>query len=73
MLIYKIVLPGLIVDLPSLVAELQIRGFDQDKVDNAIKCLVHVYEVQDSNLEAGGILAEDLISVYEPDVVQAAS
>jgi hypothetical protein len=61
------------VDLPSLVAELQIRGFDQDKVDNAIKCLVHVYEVQDSNLEAGGILAEDLINVYEPDVVQAAS
>ncbi|HEV2138947.1 MAG TPA: hypothetical protein VGR53_08895 [Nitrososphaerales archaeon] len=60
-------------DLPSLVTELQIRGFDQDKVDSAIKCLVHVYEVQDSNLETGGILAEDLISVYEPAVVQAAS
>ncbi|HEV2225850.1 MAG TPA: hypothetical protein VGR56_03485, partial [Nitrososphaerales archaeon] len=60
-------------DLPSLVTELQIRGFDQDKVDSAIKCLVHVYEVQDSNHETGGILAEDLISVYEPDVVQAAS
>jgi len=63
----------IIVDLPSLVAELQIRGFDEEKVDNAIKCLVHVYEVQDSNPEAGGVLAEDLISVYQPDVLQAAS
>jgi hypothetical protein len=62
-----------IVDLPSLVTELQIRGFDQDKVDNAIKCLVHVYEIQDSNSEAGGILAEDLINTYQPDVLQAAS
>jgi hypothetical protein len=72
-LIYKSVSPVIIVDLPSLVSELQIRGFDQEKVDSAIKCLVHVYEVQDSNPEAGGLLAEDLISVYESDVVQAAS
>jgi hypothetical protein len=63
----------IIVDLPSLVTELQIRGFDQEKVDSAIKCLVHVYEVQDSNSEAGGILAEDLINTYQPDVLQAAS
>jgi hypothetical protein len=61
------------VDLPSLVTELQIRGFDQERVDSAIKILVHVYEIQDSNSEAGGILAEDLINTYEPEVLQAAT
>jgi hypothetical protein len=63
----------IIVDLPSLVTELQIRGFDQEKVDNAIRCLVHVYEIQDSNSDTGGILAEDLINTYQPDVLQAAT
>ncbi len=43
-------------------------------VDSALRCLVHVYAVQDSAApESGGILAEDIISTYQLEVVQAAS
>jgi DNA-binding transcriptional MerR regulator len=60
------------VDLPSLVSELHLRGFDQNKVDSALRCLVHVHAVQDFGAgEAGGILAEDILNSYELDVVQA--
>jgi len=60
------------VDLPALVSELHLRGFDQDKVDSALRCLVHVYVVQGyAATEVGGILAEDILSTYDLDVVQA--
>ena len=63
-----------LVDLPSLVAELHLRGFDQDKVDSALRCLVHVFAVEgQASPEHGGILAEDLISTYDLEVVQAAT
>jgi len=62
------------VDLPSLTTELHLRGFDIDKVDSALRCLVHVHAVQDSTLtDAGGILAEDILDTYELSVVQAAT
>jgi hypothetical protein len=62
-----------LVDLPSLTSELHLRGLDQDEVDSALRCLVHVYAVQDSaSPEIGGILAEDVVSTYPLDVVQAA-
>ncbi len=62
----------LLVDLASLVSELHLRGFDQQKVDSALRCLVHVYAVQDlASTETGGILAEDIINSYDLDVVQA--
>ena len=62
-------------DLQSLVSELHLRGFNQDKVDQALSCLVHVYAVQVSTPteEATGILAEDILNTYELDVVQAAT
>ena len=61
-------------DLQSLVTELHIRGFDQNKVDSALRCLVHVYAVQGSaSSDTGGILAEDILDKYELDVVQAAT
>jgi len=60
-----------LVDLPSLVSELHLRGFNQDKVDSALRCLVHVYAVQDCTThETGGILAEDILNTYDLDVVQ---
>jgi hypothetical protein len=62
------------VDLPSLVTELHLRGFDETKVDSALKCLAHVYAVQGyASAEAGGVLAEDIVNTYDLDVVQAAS
>ena len=60
-------------DLPSLVSELQFRGFDQEKIDSSLRCLVHVYEVQSYASADGGILAEDVVDTYDLDVVQAAS
>ena len=61
-------------DLQSLVRELHIRGFNQDKVDSALRCLVHVYAVQGSTpSDTGGVLAEDILDKYELDVVQAAT
>ena len=63
-----------VVDLISLVSELHFRGFDQDRVDSALKCLAHVYAVQGyASEDTGGILAEDVINTYELDIVQAAS
>jgi len=56
------------------MSELHLRGFDQEKVDEALRCLVHVYVVQGSSpTEAGGILAEDILNKYQLDVVQAAT
>ena len=61
-------------DLPSLMSELHLRGFDQKKVDEALRCLVHVHVVQDSApVDGGGILAEDILSKYDLGVVQAAT
>ena len=61
-------------DLPSLVTELHLRGFDVDKVDSALRCLVHVHAVQDHTpADTGGILAEDILDTYELSVVQAAT
>lgn len=61
------------VDLQSLTTELHLRGFDREKVDEALRLLVHVHAVQDSaSEEVGGILAEDVIDKYDLDVVQAA-
>ncbi len=63
-----------LVDLASLVAELQLRGLAQESIDSALKCLVHVYAVQDTaSPDAGGVLAEDIVNTYSLDVVQAAS
>ena len=59
-------------DLLSLVTELHFRGFHQDKVDSALKCLAHVYAVQGYATGDGGILAEDVINSYDLEVVQAA-
>jgi len=62
------------VDLPSLTTELHLRGFDQERVDEALRCLVHVHEVQDSApADGGGILAEDILSKYDLSMVQAAT
>ena len=56
------------------MSELHLRGFDQEKVDEALRCLVHVYVVQGSSpSETGGILAEDILNKYQLDVVQAAT
>ncbi|HUK80236.1 MAG TPA: hypothetical protein VLU91_06195 [Nitrososphaerales archaeon] len=60
-------------DLQSLMSELHLRGLDQSKVDSALRCLVHVYTVQDTaSTEEGGILAQDILENYDLDVVQAA-
>jgi len=56
------------------MSELHLRGFDQEKVDEALRCLVHVHVVQgSSSAETGGILAEDILNKYQLDVVQAAT
>jgi hypothetical protein len=56
------------------MSELHLRGLNQDMVDSALRCLVHVYAVQDSaSPEKEGVLAEDVISTYPIEVVQAAS
>jgi hypothetical protein len=61
-------------DLPSLFSELQLRGFGEDKIDSALRCMVHVYAVQEYvKDETGGILAEDLVNSYGSEVLQAAS
>ncbi|HUK79830.1 MAG TPA: hypothetical protein VLU91_04130 [Nitrososphaerales archaeon] len=61
-------------DLQSLTSELHLRGLDQSEVDSALRCLVHVYSVQDTvSLEAGGILAQDILENYDLNVVQAAT
>ena len=61
-------------DIDGLTTELQIRGLDQAKIDSALKCLVHVYAVQDfTNNDAGGVLAKDILSSYPLEVTQAAS
>jgi hypothetical protein len=65
---------GGVLDLPSLMTELQLRGFDQDKVDSALRCLVHVYAVQDHTSKGGGgMLVEDVVNTYPIEIVQAAS
>ena len=62
------------VDLISLFSELHFRGFDQDKVDTALKCLAHVHAVQGyASSEVGGVLAEDIINTYDLEIVQAAT
>jgi len=56
------------------MSELHLRGFDQSKADEALRCLVHVHAVQDSaTLDGGGILAEDILNKYDLGVVQAAT
>ena len=56
------------------MSELHLRGFDQEKVDEALRCLVHVHAVQDSPPgKDGGILAEDILNKYDLGVVQAAT
>ena len=61
-------------DIPTLITELQLRGFGQEKVDTAIRCLVHVHAIQDFTTDGnGGVLVEDVVSTYPVEVVQAAS
>ena len=61
-------------DIPTLVTELQLRGFGQEKVDSALRCLVHVHAVQDfASAEKGGVPVEDVVNTYPIDVVQAAT
>ncbi len=61
-------------DLDGLIAELQIRGFDQHKVDSSLKVLLHVFAVQDyTSQDAGGVLVEDILNSYSLEVTQAAS
>ena len=56
------------------MSELHLRGFNENKVDEALRCLVHVHAVQDSaSPDRGGILAEDIINKYDLNVVQAAT
>ena len=56
------------------MTELQIRGFDQQRLDSALRCLVHVHSVQDfTNSEGGGVLAADILSSYPLEVTQVAS
>ncbi len=63
-----------LVDIPSITSELHLRGFDQESIDSAFRCLVHVHAVQDvASLETGGILTEDILNTYPLEVVQAAS
>ena len=45
-----------------------------EKVDSALRCLVHVHAVQDhASADSSGILAEDILNTYELNVVQAAT
>ncbi len=61
-------------DLSSLMSELRLRGLDQEKSDAALRCLVHVYSVQDyASPETGGVLTEDILNSYQLEVAQAAS
>jgi hypothetical protein len=61
-------------DLTSLFSELRLRGFGEGKTDSALRCMVHVYAVQEYvRDETGGVLAEDLLNSYAPEVLQAAS
>ena len=61
-------------DIDGLITELQIRGFDEAKIDSALKCLVHVHAVQDfTNEESGGVLVRDILSSYPFEVTSAAS
>jgi hypothetical protein len=62
------------VDIPSLTTELHLRGFDQENIDSALRCLVHVHAVQDTaSPDSSGVLAEDILNTYPLEVVQAAS
>jgi hypothetical protein len=62
------------VDTDGLITELQIRGFDQAKIDSALKCLVHVHAVQDfTNEDTGGVLVKDILNSYPFEVTSAAS
>ena len=61
-------------DLSSLATELHYRGFGQEMVDSAFRCLVHVHAVQDhASDEKKGILAQDILDKYPLEVVQVAS
>ena len=61
-------------DIDGLITELQIRGFDQARADSALKCLVHVYSVQEfTNSEGGGVLVKDILNSYPLEVTQVAS
>ena len=61
-------------DIAALMTELQIRGFSEDSIDSALRCLVHVYAVEDhASEDKAGILADDIIGTYPADVVQAAA
>lgn len=61
-------------DIDGLTTELQIRGFDQAKIDSALKCLVHVHAVQDfTNEDTGGVLVKDILNSYPFEVTSAAS
>jgi hypothetical protein len=61
------------VDLATLTSELQIRGFSQENIDTALRCLLHVYAVQDFAADdKAGVLADDIIGNYPVEVVQAA-
>jgi hypothetical protein len=62
------------VDIDGLITELQIRGFDEAKIDSALRCLVHVHAVEDfTNDDAGGVLAKDILNAYPFEVTCAAS
>lgn len=61
-------------DLASLTTELQIRGLTQEETDKALRCLVHVYAVQDfASDDKAGVLSDDIIANYPSEVVQAAT
>jgi hypothetical protein len=61
-------------DLDGLITELQIRGLDQQRIDSTLRCLVHVFAVQDYTCkEVGGVLVEDVLNTYPLEVSQAAS
>gem|GEM_PF-648849 len=63
-----------VVDLDGLITELHIRGFDEQRIDSALRCLVHVYAVQDcTNDDAGGVLVKDVLNSYPLEVAQVAS
>lgn len=61
-------------DIDGLITELQIRGFDEAKIDSALRCLVHVHAVEDfTNDDAGGVLVKDILNAYPFEVTSAAS
>jgi len=62
------------VDIDGLITELQIRGFDQGKIDSALRCLLHVHVVEDfTNSDGGGVLVTDILNAYSLEVTQAAA